>query len=68
MTANVFIFSVLFIMNPSLTLDMIRSLPAYVFYTSTYSLTLLIYAFCNIDDLSWGTKGATDDNIDKEKK
>ena len=65
---NVFVFTTLFLMNPTLTKDLIRSFPAYTFYTSTYTLTLLIYSFCNIDDLSWGTKGATDNTGNKEKK
>lgn len=29
----------------------------YMFYSPSYFHTLLIFAFCNIDDLSWGTKG-----------
>ncbi len=32
------------------------------------TLTLLIYAFCNIDDLSWGTKGATENSGGMDKK
>ena len=33
------------------------SLMSYIFYTPTYVHTLIIYAFCRLDDLSWGTKG-----------
>jgi chitin synthase len=32
-------------------------LPHYIYYSPAYVHTLLIYAFCNVDDLSWGTKG-----------
>jgi len=36
---------------------MVMSLPSYIYYTGTYMHTLIIYAFSNIDDLTWGTKG-----------
>ncbi len=26
-------------------------------YTGAYSQTMVIHAFCNVDDVSWGTKG-----------
>lgn len=29
----------------------------YLYYSPQYFHTLLIFAFCNINDLSWGTKG-----------
>lgn len=31
-----------------------------MYYSATYTHTLVIYAFCNIDDFSWGTKGSSD--------
>lgn len=34
--------------------------PTFLYYTGAYTHTLLIYSFCNIDDVSWGTKGSTD--------
>jgi chitin synthase len=34
-----------------------RTLSSYLYYQAVYSHTLVIYAFCNIDDVTWGTKG-----------
>ena len=31
--------------------------PSYMAYTGAYSQTMVIHAFCNVDDVSWGTKG-----------
>ena len=39
------------------SLELITSLPSYVFFSPSYINLLVIYAFCRIDDLSWGTKG-----------
>mmetsp|Transcript_52 Transcript_52/g.7 ORF Transcript_52/g.7 Transcript_52/m.7 type:complete len:93 (+) Transcript_52:54-332(+) len=52
---------------------MLLSLPAYLYFTATYTHTLVIYSFCNIDDFSWGTKGSTDSEkggsfVDKKNK
>lgn len=45
------------ILNPfKALLDILFSLKDYIFYFPMYIHTLLIYAFCNIDDLSGGTK------------
>jgi len=45
------------ILNPFKALvDILFSLKDYLFYFPMYIHTLLIYAFCNIDDLSGGTK------------
>jgi hypothetical protein len=32
---------------------------SYWYYQGAYSQTLVAYAFCNVDDVSWGTKGST---------
>jgi chitin synthase len=32
-------------------------LPDYIAFVPTYIHLLIIYAFCRIDDFSWGTKG-----------
>lgn len=37
--------------------DIIKCSLSYIYYTATYSHTLVIFAFCNIDDVTWGTKG-----------
>lgn len=44
------------------SLELISSLPSYVFYSPSYINLLVIYAFCRIDDLSWGTKGLAGDS------
>lgn len=45
------------ILNPRKSLlDVLFSLKDYLFYFPMYIHTLLIYAFCNIDDLSGGSK------------
>jgi cellulose synthase/poly-beta-1,6-N-acetylglucosamine synthase-like glycosyltransferase len=28
-------------------------------YMGAYSQTMVIHGFCNVDDVSWGTKGAS---------
>ncbi len=33
---------------------------SYVSYQGAYTHTMTIFSFCNVDDVSWGTKGATD--------
>lgn len=42
-------------------IEVVRSLPSYIFYVPSYVNILLIYSFCRVDDLSWGTKGLDDD-------
>lgn len=32
---------------------------SYIAYTGAYSQTMVIHAFCNVDDVSWGTKGSS---------
>lgn len=33
---------------------------SYLSYQGVYTHTMVIFSFCNVDDVSWGTKGATD--------
>ena len=42
--------------------EIIISLPSYFFFVPSYIHLMFIYAFCRIDDLSWGTKGLDGDN------
>ncbi len=42
---------------PARVWDIIRSTFSYIYYSSTYMHTLVIFAFSNIDDVTWGTKG-----------
>lgn len=44
-------------MEPKRVWDIIRSTVSYIFFSGTYTHTLIIFAFCNIDDVGWGTKG-----------
>ena len=34
-------------------------------YTGAYSQTMVIHSFCNVDDVSWGTKGSTGTGVKK---
>lgn len=34
----------------------------YIYYSPSYMHTLLIFAFCNVHDMSWGTKGSNEDS------
>lgn len=56
------------LLNPTKSLvDILFSTIDYLFYMPTYIHTLLIYAFCNIDDLSWGTKGLESRTLEADK-
>ena len=48
--------------------EIVTSLFSYLFYTPTYVNILQIFAFCRIDDLSWGTKGLDADNANSVAK
>lgn len=37
--------------------EIITCLPSFFFYLPSYINLFIVYAFCRIDDLSWGTKG-----------
>jgi hypothetical protein len=39
---------------------------SYVSYQGVYTHTMTIFGFCNVDDVSWGTKGATDNSGEKK--
>lgn len=40
---------------------------SYIMFTGAYAQTMVIHGFCNIDDVSWGTKGATDSHSGKSR-
>lgn len=44
--------------------EMITSVLSYIYYSPTYINLLQMFAFCRIDDLSWGTKGLDNDSSD----
>lgn len=48
--------------------EIVTSLFSYLFYTPTYVNILQIFAFCRIDDLSWGTKGLDADGVNSVAK
>jgi chitin synthase len=43
--------------NLNKVIEILTSLLHYVYYSPTYIHILIIYSFCRIDDLTWGTKG-----------
>jgi len=38
---------------------------SYMAYTGAYSQTMVIHSFCNVDDVSWGTKGSVGSGVKK---
>lgn len=38
---------------------------SYIVYMGAYSQTMVIHGFCNLDDVSWGTKGASNSGTKK---
>ena len=38
---------------------------SYMSYTGAYSQTMVINSFCNVDDVSWGTKGSIGTGVKK---
>lgn len=56
--ANVACYLLIALMNPTRIWTLVRCAADYIYYTPTYLHIMIIYAFCRIDDLSWGTKGA----------
>jgi chitin synthase len=46
--------------HPREVWNIIKGYPSYLSYQGCYTHTMLIYSFCNVDDVSWGTKGAGD--------
>jgi chitin synthase len=39
---------------------------SYISYQGAYTMTMIIHAFCNVDDVSWGTKGTVSSNGSKK--
>ena len=46
---------------PQNIFNVISTMLPYFYYQPTYAHLFVIYSFCRIDDLSWGTKGLTVD-------
>lgn len=53
------------ISHPREVLSIILNTPSYTAYTGAYSQTMVIHAFCNVDDVSWGTKGSSSSGLNK---
>lgn len=51
--------------NLSKSYELLNSLLSYMFFAPSYIHLFFIYAFCRVDDLSWGTKGQ--DKADDQK-
>ena len=51
---------VLHFVEPYRVWDIMRCTGSYLYYQTAYMHTLLIFAFCNVDDVTWGTKGLGD--------
>lgn len=56
-TFAIYTIQVLFSFSFRIIWEVLISTPSYLFYAPTYLHVLNIYAFCKIDDFSWGTKG-----------
>ena len=57
------------LVNPQTIKTITFCVPHYLYYMPTYLHIMVVYAFCRIDDLSWGTKGAhTSDPTGKTKE
>ena len=61
---NVVSFIIIVLMHlcthPKFVCKLLLDQMSYIMFTGAYSQTMVIHGFCNIDDVSWGTKGATD--------
>jgi chitin synthase len=56
-----------FCTHPKFVCKLIFDQVSYIMYTGAYAQTMVIHGFCNIDDVSWGTKGATDSHGGKAR-
>ncbi len=48
-----------FFTHPRLVFRLLCDTFSYWYYQGAYMQTLVAHAFCNVDDVSWGTKGST---------
>lgn len=60
---NIFGFFLLLLLHMPTHCDLVCKLMADVFsywyYQGAYAQTMVMHSFCNVDDVSWGTKGST---------
>jgi hypothetical protein len=66
---NIFCFLLILLVHlcthPRHVWSLIVDTPSYLAYTGAYSQTMVIHAFCNVDDVSWGTKGSAGTGVSK---
>lgn len=60
---SVFLIICFHLVSPRRVWDIVRSTISYIYFSGCYTHTLIVYAFCNIDDVGWGTKGISS-NVD----
>jgi len=48
-----------FCTHPDLVCKLFADTISYWYYQGAYAQTMVAHAFCNVDDVSWGTKGST---------
>lgn len=55
-------FIILFVhlLQPKLVWYIVSSFWSYIVFQPVYNFILIIFSFCNIDDVTWGTKGLSD--------
>jgi chitin synthase len=53
----IFIVFIHLFTHPTFVFRIIVDAMSYLAYQGAYSHVMVIYSFCNIDDVSWGTKG-----------
>lgn len=66
----IFLLLVHLLTHPKEILQIITGYPSYMTYQGAYTHTMVIYSFCNIHDVSWGTKGGsgtTEKKYEKER-
>lgn len=56
------------LIDPIVGWELLTTVVHYMAYAPTYMHIFLIYAFCRIDDLSWGTKGLQDYGTEVEAR
>ncbi|EAR87844.2 chitin synthase (macronuclear) [Tetrahymena thermophila SB210] len=57
-----------FFFQPFIAWNIFISFMSYWIYSPIYNHILLIFSFCNIDDVTWGTKGLTDSKQNEKQK
>lgn len=45
--------------HPGFVWRLMKDQMSYMSYQGAYAQTMVAHAFCNVDDVSWGTKGST---------